>query len=910
MDINIPKYFQIDAHPVADPKAVVLAPKVRFSVLTSCLIRIEYSPFDQFEDRPSQVFWHREQLVPVFEVKHGDGQTEIITEYLHLKYRHGGSLTPQTLSITIQKTGKTWYFGDVDRQNLKGTGRTLDGIDGTIPLDDGLLTRSGWKLVDDTSALIFNKSGWLEPRNHQDGYLDLYFFGYGSDYQENLRDFYRVAGSTPLLPRWVLGNWWSRYWEFTQEELGNLMKEFKRREVPLSVCIIDMDWHITDIGKWPGGGWTGYTWNKQLFPDYKGFIKFLHEMGLRTALNLHPASGVLSHEAMYPQMAEAMGIDPETQEPVQFDPENPKFLNPYFDYLHHPYEADGIDFWWMDWQQGNPSSLGINLLWWINHLHFLDLGRDKEKRPFVFSRWGGLGNHRYPIGFSGDTVMTWKSLAFQPHMTATAANVGFGWWSHDIGGHMSGIQDGELYTRWVQFGVFSPIMRLHSTKNPFLERRPWGYGEEIFRISKNVMQLRHALIPYLYSMAWRNSSLGFPLIRPMYHLYPEQEEAYSCPNQYTFGSELIAAPYITPRVQDIGMSRQVIWLPEGDWFDFFTGDYAPGDGWHAIYGSLDDIPVYAKAGAIVPLGPLAGWGGTENPSQLTVHVFPGASNRFELYEDDGVSQQYLDGVHVITPMYQDWSEQHQIFGIEPAVGERSLVPTRREYELVFHAIFEPDDVVVRVNGIKEIVQKRYDVDQCTLTLSGICLSAEDGLMVTLKTKAPSLSKREVRDAKSLEKMLHAFRLGNHTKDAFLKRIPQIINDPYELASFQIALTRPQMRAILETITSAGVEKIDNIGEEPYLIFWNNQNRQDITYLFSYEWKKVWPPKFYDAEQGVLPKFQIIRSNPEAEQDLPQWMLERGEPPALWQINYGNLLKVIFTRVDQNDPYPRPQDGIY
>ena len=143
--------------------------------------------------------------------------------------------------------------------------------------------------------------------------------------------------------------------------------------------------------------------------------------------------------------------------------------------------------------KGNPNTLpGLNLLWWINHLHFYDLGRENIKRPFVFSRWGGLGNHRYPIGFSGDTVVTWESLAFQPYFTATAANVGYGWWSHDIGGHMEGIEDAELFARWVQFGVFSPIFRLHSTKNPYMKRRPWKYDAEIYQVSREAMQLRHA----------------------------------------------------------------------------------------------------------------------------------------------------------------------------------------------------------------------------------------------------------------------------------------------------------------------------------------------------------------------------------------------------------------------------------
>ena len=227
-------------------------------------------------------------------------------------------------------------------------------------------------------------------------------------------------------------------------------------------------------------------------------------------------------------------------------------------------------------------------------MHYYDLGRDGIKRPFLFSRWGGLGNHRYPIGFSGDTVITWESLAFQPYFTATAANVGYSWWSHDIGGHMNGIEDTDLYTRWVQYGVFSPILRLHSTNNLYLERRPWGRDAETFRNTKTAMQLRHAFIPYLYSMAWQNYRQGVPTIRPMYHVTPESEQAYACPNQYTYGTELIAAPFITPCDPDTQLSRQVVWLPEGGWYGFFDGRYYPGDAYHAIYGALGEIPVFAK----------------------------------------------------------------------------------------------------------------------------------------------------------------------------------------------------------------------------------------------------------------------------------------------------------------------------
>jgi alpha-glucosidase (family GH31 glycosyl hydrolase) len=389
-----------------------------------------------------------------------------------------------------------------------------------------------------------------------------------------------------MIPRYILGNWWSRYWAFSQDELKSLMEEFRAHEIPLSVCIIDMDWHITKTGN-ASGGWTGYTWNRELFPNPNRFIRWLHQQGLRTALNLHPAMGVYSHEQQYEQMTKWMGKNPTTKQPIRFDITDPRFMEGYFKILHHPYEKDGVDFWWMDWQQGTESKvMGLDPLWMLNHLHYYDLGRDGRRRPFIFSRWGGLGNHRYPIGFSGDTLVHWSALAFQPRFTSTAANVAYGWWSHDIGGHMKKDGTPELYLRWVQFGVFSPIFRLHSSKGPELDRRPWGKPERIFQAARDAMQLRHALIPYIYSMAWRGYQTGISLVTPMYYGDVSDAAAYEAHDQYFFGSELIAAPITAPADPKTGVAVKRVWLPIGTWFNFFTGESYKGGKWHEIRAGL------------------------------------------------------------------------------------------------------------------------------------------------------------------------------------------------------------------------------------------------------------------------------------------------------------------------------------
>jgi len=397
-------------------------------------------------------------------------------------------------------------------------------------------------------------------------------------------------------------------------------------------------------------------------------------------------------------------------------------------------------------------------------LHFLDLGRDGRKRPFIFSRWGGLGNHRYPIGFSGDTVISWESLANQPGFTSTVANIGYGWWSHDIGGHMGGIEDDELFTHWIQYGVFSPILRMHCTSNPFHERRPWRRGPAADRAATFALRLRHQLIPYIYSMAWRNHHEGIPMNTPLYFSHPEEDSAYdSVSQEYWFGSELVAAPFITPHDAETGLARQRVWLPGGDWFNFFNGEYVTANGWQIVYGHLESIPVFARAGAIVPLNPKAGWDSIGNPGSLEVHVFAGASNRFELYEDDGEANDYRSGKQVVTTLSRNWLGSQAIITIAPAVGDISLVPAKREYRLVLHGIVNPVNVDLRLNGKSLKITSTYDGSAEILSLAPVTLAPTDQLCLTISTDGGSLLSKRDRRAETLHQMLLSFKLDTWTK---------------------------------------------------------------------------------------------------------------------------------------------------
>ncbi|MHA1511093.1 MAG: TIM-barrel domain-containing protein, partial [Promethearchaeota archaeon] len=328
--------------------------------------------------------------------------------------------------------------------------------------------------------------------------------------------------------------------------------------------------------------------------------------------------------------------------------------------------------------------------WMLNHLHFYDLGRDQIKRPFIFSRWGDKGNHRYPIGFSGDTFVSWKSLAFQPYFTTNASNVGYGWWSHDIGGHMGGRGNAELYTRWVQFGVFSPILRLHSTKNRYIKREPWRYDNNTLKIVGDAMRLRHKLIPYIYSMAYKNYQNDVPLMRPMYYYNQSDSRAYKFKNQYWFGSEMIVSPIVSKMNKKTKHILHKTYLPDGfgPFFNIFTREFYMEDSVVTRAYNLQDIPVFVKAGGIIPLNIDEVQNGTENPEKLQISIFPGRSNEFLLYEDDGDSVKYKDGENHITTLKLKW-DKITVFSIEHQEEKPRYIPTSRIYILNFEAIESP-----------------------------------------------------------------------------------------------------------------------------------------------------------------------------------------------------------------------------
>ena len=637
----------IVARPQAKQEMILCCGDTRVTVLTERLFRIERG---SFTDEATQAVWYR--------------------DFPRVEYTwhcENGRIVLKTAALTLTvdpecPENSEVEFADGSRarldnaENLRGTCSTLD-TNGEhlrehpevnrydrahIPLEPGVCARNGAAVYDDSGSLLLLADGRLLPHSG----TDLYVFAYGQDYPAAVRALYRLCGRTPVLPRWALGNWWCRYWPYTQQEYQNLMDNFADDRIPISVAVIDMDWHYVHIARdfalheqglddaVHGGtdGWTGYTWNEALFPDHAALLRDLHTRGMHVSLNLHPALGVRWYEKPYRAMAERMGLDPAEKRVVPFQIAEARFVNAYLELLHHPLEDEGVDFWWIDWQQGKTSALaGLDPLWALNHYHYLD-SVQRRGEGLILSRYAGVGSHRYPVGFSGDTHMDWEFLDYMPYFTATAANVGYGWWSHDIGGHHRGLRDEELYLRWLQFGVFSPINRLHCCPSVVTSKEPWTYSAPVRAMAEKWLRLRRRLVPYLYSASWKNTLEGVVPVRPMYYEWPEKAEAYEADHQFLFG-ELLAAP-ITEKSRAHGIAGKRVWLPPGRWTDLFTGTIYRGGRWVTVWRDSGTMPVFARAGCILPLD-TAQDNACAAPETLEIFAYPG-NGSYELIEEHGM----------------------------------------------------------------------------------------------------------------------------------------------------------------------------------------------------------------------------------------------------------------------------------
>ena len=751
-------------NPKASDAAVVVHANARFTVLTDRLIRMEWSEDGEFEDRASLAIVNRNLPVPSFKVNKSGNTLTLKTAALTLTYKGNEKFNSDNLSISFRMSGKThlWYPGKENTGNLLGTSRTLDKCNGFgalnpgDPMEQGILSRDGWAIVDESQRHLFEKddSDWGEwvvcrPDKNQ---LDWYMFAYGHDYTAALSDFTKVAGRIPLPPKYAFGYWWSRYWKYSDEEFLALGREFRERKIPIDIMVIDMDWHYTypltrerrpkdDVGQ--RFGWTGYTWNRDYFADPEGFLADVHSLGLRTSLNLHPALGIDPREECYDRfVSDYTSRTTEYDGPtgyrdgshrvrVPFRMDQKEWADAYFNSVIHPLENQGVDFWWLDWQQWKESEYvqGLNNTFWLNWTFFNDKVRQgategkSAERPMIYHRWGGLGSHRYQLGFSGDTYDTWEVLAFLPYFTATASNVGYGYWGHDIGGHMQLVKrptEAEMMTRWIQYGVFTPIFKTHSNNSSRMERRIWAFPDH-YPYMKDAIELRYALSPYIYDMARKAYDSGVSICRPLYYTHPQADQAYEWKEEFMFGDNILATVLCQPLDTLTGKTERRMWFPTGaDWYDMAHKEMHKGGSVKTLYYGIDENPWYVKSGTMIPLAAEGIQSLQEQSSDLRLFVAPGVGDSvYKHYEDDGISQSYEEN-YAVTEFKKQSTPASCVLEVGQRVGKYDGMPIERNYIVVMGGLKNKPRSVRLNDGSVIDCQYNHITNEATFVLPSMC----------------------------------------------------------------------------------------------------------------------------------------------------------------------------------------------
>lgn len=718
---NLGKQFQIDKRKnVSSIKAIVQGEKYRITVLTERLVRLEYSEEGIFNDLPTELVIDRAFDVPKFSIKQDKHLLQITTSYFKLTYlkeKHflGNKINPMAnLRIDLLKSDRTWYYKHPEARTYAAPYLDLMTDNGKNKEVKSLYSLDGFVSLDDSKTPVIEEGGALGQKTSSS--IDIYVFLYGKDFALALKDYFKLTGSPTLLPRYAFGNWWARNLYYNDTSLRKLVSDFERREIPLSVFLLNPDWHIRTYEK-QSKLRTGFTFNKEFFKDPESLILDLHAKNVRLGLNINPLEGFYPFDTYYENAKEYLGVD--KRGVIPFHVLDPKTLDVYLKMFIHPLDQMGVDFYFIDTNGKNASELFA-----LNHYHSYDMVRDHKRRNMILTKNALVASHRYPVLYSGQTIVSWETLKRIPFHNVSAANVGVSFWAHDIGGYHKGTEDNELYTRFVQLGTFSPILKFGSDGGKYYKREPWKWGVKTYEIVKEYLTLRHRMIPYLYTEAYNYHKNGVPMVIPIYYQFPDLYDDPIYHSEYYFGSQLFVTPIVSKK--DYIMNRVIhrFFLPEGIWYDFVTGKKFPGGKRYISFFKDNEYPVFAKEGSILVFGDNEDINDTAPPKNMEIQIFPGKSNSYTLYEDDGLTEMYKEGFYIKTNIDYNYLPNNYTVIVRPIEGKSGIIPSRRNYifrfrntkvskdvsvylrdtQIPFHTYVDGTDFIVYVENVDTLKQ--------------------------------------------------------------------------------------------------------------------------------------------------------------------------------------------------------------
>ncbi len=697
---NLSDYFIKNISDLKSRSEITLTgQKYRFTILTERLVRLEYSESGNFEDRASQNVIFRNFQRPMFVVNESDTLLQISTKYFTLAYVknktfESGKLTPGTnLKITLNDTDKSWYYGHPEARNYGTIKYSLDDFVGKLKLDNGLYSSDGFCVLDDSKSLVLSENGEYIKRN--DGNIDIYVFMYKRDFGLCLKDYFDLTGYPSFIPRYTLGNWWYKNDEYSNNDIAKLIKKFKDNEIPLSVIMLGNKWH-DKMNK--------YSFDVSLI-DAKKLISLLRSNKIKLGLTMDPTLKLDSTSKDYEELSQYM-----QSKEVSFVPLDQAKLGLYFNKFIRPLSDLGVDLFNIDYNNINDT----NTLWQFNHYHCVDSILNKNKRGVILSRNSKMAAHRYPIVYTGKTIVDWNTLSSLPLYTMSASNNGVSFVAHAAGGYYQGTEEEELFIRHIQLATFSPFLILASEEGKYYKREPWKWDNLRLSVIREYMILRNKLVPYIYTESYNYYKKCIPLIQPFYYKYQQIYDDLKHKNQYFFGSEMFVCPITKKRHEVIGRVVQSIFVPEGLWLDFKTGKKYPGNKYYMCFYKDDEYPVFCKAGSIVPLSLDQN---AENPKNLEVVVYPLADGNYVMYEDDGISNNYQSGDYMLTNF--EYKYEKDDYKLLITNSNKLRIVDQRNYKIRFKNTVNITDVNVLYNKRPYDVQVSYDKDDFVIDVNDV-----------------------------------------------------------------------------------------------------------------------------------------------------------------------------------------------
>ena len=691
-----------------------------------------------------------------FQVDEIDNQLIISTDKQKFIYTKSSRNILERILVEFQKNDATVSstVNKKDLQNLGGVIQRADRMDGRLEHKDyntaspttpkqfpnGLLSQQGFTILKKVDQRLVH--------NDTEGTSSEYFFFiYGDDYKTALKDFTNLNGKIPMLPKWSLGNWFSRYQPFKDKDYINFVNRFRKEKIPIDVIVPDMNWHKD--------GWYGTRFDENNFPNMPEFLKWTNENGIRVGFNHHPGA-LIPEDPKSVLFAKKTGINIDSLvkrtdsiykvtkwENIKgtglYGEENPAYIKPYFDTYLAPIMDLGLDFHWVD---GTPSLENLKE-------YYLATENYNKQRAIVLTRQGSgsFDHHKYPIGFSADTYISWESLAYNIEITLKGANNGV-YWSHDIGGHMGKNDDdfdkSELFTRWIQFGALTPFNRLHATGGVTLDdrkmhiRRPWLWNSTVLKSAKKIMQLKYKMMPYIYTLNRNAYDKGLIMTQGMYINYPSYLEAYKySESQYMIGKDILVAPITKPSEdgQGIkGLGNKNLWIPPGVWYDYFSGDEVKGPIETMVKKPIDEIPLFFKEGAIIPTRTYLNYTDELPLENLVIEFYQFSKadySSFDFYEDDGKTLEYKkDKYRWTTIDFSLSSTNENKITIYPTNGFYENNVTVRNYNLIIkHIDYYPK--TINING-KRLDAKFWSYQNNMLAINVNSYSVKEKLEVIVK----------------------------------------------------------------------------------------------------------------------------------------------------------------------------------